>query len=60
MTSSKVYIDKPAKILSIEEQPIPNVVIIKSNLLKAYDYKIGNTTTKDLGYSSLGCSFIRI
>lgn len=45
------YIDKPAKILSIEEQPIPNVVIIRSYLLKAYDYKIGNTTTEDLGYS---------
>jgi len=45
------YINKPAKILSIEEEPIPNVVIIRSSLLKAYDYKIGNTTTEDLGYS---------
>ena len=27
------YIDKPAKILAIEEQPIPNVVIIRSSLL---------------------------
>ena len=45
------YIDKPAKILAIEEQPIPNVVIIRSSLLKAYDFRIGNTTTEDLGYS---------
>ena len=47
----KSYINKPAKILSIEEQPIPNVVILRSSLLKAYDYKIGNTTTQDLGFS---------
>lgn len=44
-------IDKPAKILSAIELPVPNVVFFRADLMKKFGHQIGDVLVNDLGFS---------
>lgn len=44
-------IDKPAKILSAAELPVPNVVFFRADLMKKFGHQIGDVLINDLGFS---------
>tara|TARA_Y100001968_G_C19449856_1_gene767801 strand:+ start:1677 stop:2801 length:1125 start_codon:yes stop_codon:yes gene_type:complete len=44
-------LDKPAKKLLLNEQPNPHVVVFRRELLKAYQFRLGNIEAGDLGLS---------